>query len=1371
MIKSLKASNGSFFKLGNLQVQPVVSDLGYAVQQQSKIATGVKSAGVPPAHQAIIATPVLHHGQGEMKLSNASLHTIATSLFTDKKFLLPPFHSVVNKILPSFALHLEPADIDRPRDEHLVVTTKKFEPYEQLTGISHERPEIVMLTNFLPLFTKDVSHSQPSFIHLVENGGIYPFMTDAGRYVDTQLQSRQLRYTNAVHLVRRLRLNYPHLHHDFYNRRRAFEKNIDELRDIANFLLELVRGLEKLKAQLDLRHDLHEIDPHQVVRHHSLHFTRINALTTSHVLYEFVRRYLPISYNVPDVLIRLGYKSDSVRNRFSSTKIWMQLMFELKNILLYHSLEFIDIDPVAQRRDDNATVINKPNIKYFGVRQQLPALPNLSDLTTLQPSQIPIAISTLNQAWNVLYESVHFKTNEAHIAALANLLSKEFRFSYGLSSPDVQQSLAEQFDYQVTPADNVAVLDSVIGKFGNNISDLPAVQTKSLANIASRQPAANVAVLTFESKYVDGDTGTLTPGGAYYVDHVLRTDGRNFDTSRLDELGDVFEKTHKGFSTVVNGMNMLATRVYDPYDRTRTQFSSILSSPVDLVRDVIRHVVDERTGATLPQAVNDNLGAVYSYAARNNQVKSALFMYTMARITRSYHPVIPFFHAFGTAATQDNTPLTDALIASVVATLEATVPRTLTGNQFIISQFFHVNKKFPTLSRDTVRASLKSGTLLTRFIESTMQQILSAFRSGDRAMVDRRTRFNGYLDTMIMMVAFDTILQLVARYNNQNIVSANFGHTKYTQGTLTFNISRTTTNHRASINDLLTRLEREVALTHKLIYATLNSLQKLSGAFKNYSNYLKSPPALDKLRDVSRLLDNPDLLHMLMSEQQIYLLASTVQDLVDRISQPGAVPDNGDVDGDGDFDADDEIKILDDSVVTPRLRNALYGLFGTNEFASQKGYNKKVLTVGIPLGFTRRLKQRVSINSTKKSTFIDKQNDIIQLVVYKVDLQNSDIIYKPKRFLFEMSRFPVRNDKFFLPLSNHPTITEIINSIPTRDYGERFGQNRDPLYWPTATRSGMRLAFDETYAFLSDQQKNEIIYNHVLSYLYEVYVKMLTGINLGDYQFDLQDPPRPVDDELVKLVTEHHVAHSADLYKIARTTRVEQHPPAGGVLFSSTLVRKAGFVHGAAHGSAIHPKMSNATGIAGKVSTEAQFVALQPSPDVKTLESQRAIGALATNLASVSHRNVPVMLYGLRTISNLAHMVTPLADPLAVSKKIVAPKQFDRVFNVMIDPDEFEIDYEKTIRTPHGKRALEQMIQKGDIVPTTENHFVRSTALNRAIIGAINFAKSPTGRSFVQGRSAPNHALYKFRDRDKNQGDLAFEKYFVTVETFGEDEV
>lgn len=1374
MIRTLKFSNGGFAALGNVQVQPV-ANVNTSLAQAAKTSISQMSRGILPIHEAAIASPVLIHTANEVKIShNLSLNTIASKLVSDHTFLLPPFHSTINHILPSFALHLEPAELTRHHaSDQLVVTSKKFEPYEQLTGISHERPELVMLTNFLPLFTREVGHSQPSFIHLVENGGIYPFMTDAGRFVDTHLHARHLRHVNTIQLLRNLRLNFLWMHYHFQERRRGFEKNVDALRDTANFLLELVRSLERLKAQLDLRDDLHVVDPHQVVNYHHLQFTKIHALATSNVLYDFIRRYLPQTYSVTDAMVRLGYTSENVRHKFSSSKIWMQLLLELKDILKYHSAEFIDIDPIAQRRDENAVTTTHLNTRHFALRQTLPGLPPLHELTTLPPSGVTQAVNALNQVWNVLYQDVHFKTNEAHIAALANLASKEFRYSFGMTAPDVKQALVDQFSYAVTPADNIDVFDSIIGKFGNNVTDFPATQTNSLVNIAQRQPAQNVAVLTFESKYVDGDTGSLTPGSAYYVDQVLRTDGQKFDTSRLDELGDLLEKTNKNFNVVVNGMNMLATRVYDPYDRTHSQFSSILSSPVDLVRDVVRHLIDTQTGNTLPQAVNDNLGAVYSFAAKNNRVKSALFLYTMARTTRSYHPTVSFFHPVNTQPT-DNTPLTDAIIGGVVAALEANVPQTLTGNQFIISQFFHVNKKFPTLTRETVRASLKSGTTLTAFVESTMQQVLQAFRFNDRALADQRTRYSGYLDTTIMMVVFDTILQMVAQYNNQNIVSANYGHTNYTRGTLTFNISRTTTNHRASHNDLITRLEKEVTLTHKLIYTVINSLQRLSGAFKNYSNYLKSPPALNKLHEISALLNDPNLLHMLMSEQQIMLLASTVHDLVDRISQPGAAPDSGDVDHDGDFDADDELKVLDDSVVLPRLRNAVYGMFGGKEYAQVKGYNKKVLTVGIPLGFTRRLKQRVNIRNLKKSTFIDKQNDIVQVVVYKVDLENSDIVYKPKRFLFELSRFPVRNDRYFLNIPDHPTIDDIVHAIPTRDFGQSQAQATEVTYWALNTddiNRGRKAAFnDESYSFLNQREKAEIIQNHVTSYLTEVYVKLLTGISLADYHFDLVEPPRPHDDELVKLVTEHHVAHVSNLFKTQKTSASEFHPPTGGVLFSSTAANRVGFTaHGApAHKASVQPQLSHPTGIAGSVTHAAQFGAIPSTADVRSLEVQQSIGSMASNLSTLSHRSAPVALHGLRTISNLAHMVTPLASPLAVSKRIVAPKQFDRIFNVIVDPDEFEVDYEKTVRTPHGKQALEMMIKKGDIVPETENYFLRNLVTKTAI---SNLQASPLGRPFVQNRAAANYALFRFRDRDKNQGDLAFEKYFVTIETYGEDEV
>ena len=84
----------------------------------------------------------------------------------------------------------------------------------------------------------------------------------------------------------------------------------------------------------------------------------------------------------------------------------------------------------------------------------------------------------------------------------------------------------------------------------------------------------------------------------------------------------------------------------------------------------------------------------------------------------------------------------------------------------------------------------------------------------------------------------------------------------------------------------------------------------------------------------------------------------------------------------------------------------------------------------------------------------------------------------------------------------------------------------------------------------------------------------------------------------------------------------------------------------------------------------------------------------------------------------------------------------------MVDPDDFEIDYVRTVATPYGKQALELMIMKGDIVAATN--------------------QTPSQFSFA---SANQGNEFKGHDRDKGEGDLIFEKYIVNVETFGEEEV
>jgi hypothetical protein len=166
------------------------------------------------------------------------------------------------------------------------------------------------------------------------------------------------------------------------------------------------------------------------------------------------------------------------------------------------------------------------------------------------------------------------------------------------------------------------------------------------------------------------------------------------------------------------------------------------------------------------------------------------------------------------------------------------------------------------------------------------------------------------------------------------------------------------------------------------------------------------------------------------------------------------------------------------------------------EFTMKKGYNKKILSIGVPQGLFDRLLKTSSRNAKNS-----KHDDIFKINVYKTDLLNSNIIYRPKVFLFEASRFPSRiygNIK----KTRNSDYKEIFKAIPTRNYSLFTNSNSidtgNPIYW-----DDMSNAFGEDYSFLTNDEKNEIIENHVLSFLFENYLKITTGMIFSDINFNL----------------------------------------------------------------------------------------------------------------------------------------------------------------------------------------------------------------------------------------------------------------------------
>lgn len=1381
LFPSLNTSRLSFANLGTPTVQASTNSTNYVAQQLSTKSTSIRALGTPSASEAAIKNVVgLSLDGGSLtRLTNPSLSTLLTAFTTNPKFVIPAFTSNINKVLATYVAHLQPRIIHRPESsDELATATREFEPYELLTGISHERPEIVMMLPFVPLFNQESGHTKPAILDIIESSGINPHMTDAGWYADTQMHARNLRVINVIKNLRSLSHQNYHIQNTYAQRKRNMEKTIDQLKDVTQFLLDVVKKSDIIKNQLDLRDDIHKVTVattidkliYTVQSHTNVRNTMLNQIS---------KQYLPPQYTISDVLIRLGYPTEESRTLYSSTKMWLQMLLEYKHIIQDHSLEFMDIEPVTQRRDKNASTLTKVDSPPFGFAlDDAFGLEPVSAIAAARPADIKEIQRTISKAFITIYErGAHFKSEEAKIAALAHLLSKEHKYSKGLGDVTVQRTLSEYYGYvtNTTGQGNLRMWDSIVGQFGHNIFDFPAADRQSLASIAQQQPASNVAVMTFESKYLDGDNGTLTPGANFYIDPIFRSTGKSFETESLSTLAKMFKNSHKNFSTLVTGLNLLSTVDSDPLNRNKNAITTYIDSPPDLINYVLKSFLD-KNGNTLSTIRNDRLACIFVQASGNTTMRALLFHYVINKMLRSN------FLSIVSNSNSDNTATTDALVAKIVETLVSTTQESRSALQLIRSQGNLVDAN--DMDDDTIKIALKQGTSLTNTIQSIMSQIYAAVNQSTQ---NDRTRYSGVFNTAVMMVAFDMLVSMIAKYSNQRIVSRRLGGKSGNKKT-TYTIAKTNLNHRNSASDVTTRLTREQSLTQQTTYATLNTLQKLGDSVEGFVNYLKTPSSIQKIQAVAKIVPDQNVLQMLLTEQQIMLLGSTIFDFASRFKQ-STTNSYVDMDKDGDFDSDDEIKVLDDSAISPKLRNAVFGLFGTPEYVGTRAYNKRVLTVGIPLGFTRRLKQKVSQAELKKTSFVSKQHDIVQVAVYKTDLINQDIVYKPLRFLFEMSRFPVRDDTYYKTMKTNPTLSDIANAIPTRDWEESFEDGQQSVsYWDSRNLGShnTKNALDsDSYDFMTQPQKAEIIKNHITSHMLETYIKLTAGISVSEQVFDLVERPASVELDFVKLLTEHHVQETVNyakfttkpLVNLVGGTKLTQlsnviktAAPTGGVLFSTTLGQSLPATNGfnAHHITQMLPKSTTASGAANKITptSYAKLIENPASPTSSKILSKT--NSLASAIDSLSYRQIPQVVHTLKTMSTFSKMQTTLSDSDAVTKQLLSPKQFDRVFNVVVDPDEFEIDVAKTTATPYGKEAFNQLIKRGDVVAA--GTYVSSRPLSRVL--PLNSSLSQIlSRPVSKGNPDPNINNFRFRDRDRSEGDLMFEKYFITIETFGEDGV
>ena len=252
-----------------------------------------------------------------------------------------------------------------------------------------------------------------------------------------------------------------------------------------------------------------------------------------------------------------------------------------------------------------------------------------------------------------------------------------------------------------------------------------------------------------------------------------------------------------------------------------------------------------------------------------------------------------------------------------------------------------------------------------------------------------------------------------------------------------------------------------------------------------------------------------------------------------------------------------------------------------DEFSNFKGNNKRILSVGLPPRMLRNLiGSPAGISLSKEENL---RRNVVRLCVYKNDVLNPGIVFKPKTFLFEVNRFPTRI------VSNWGNLNGFKNFF---DAPTKYFDGKQILL-----HKNFNEAFSNYGNFLSQEERALIYLNHVFSFVLEEYVKWFTGSSIDESRYYNYSG---LDEELKNISIQY------DNY--IKTT--------GGKFDATNLFG------------------SN-------------------PPDINNLD------LIVENLQA--------------SVKSYLKNETLLLDTDSYVKKILYPKKFDRTFNIMFDPDDFEI--------------------------------------------------------------------------------------------------
>lgn len=457
--------------------------------------------------------------------------------------------------LRTFSRFSSPIDRDRFRGDRLNITQTRIENNEFVNvvqnGISNVRPEIIASTNFSPIW-------KPTQLNV--NNVLLRDTTDIGDYISFQYQTKLLRQETLQALIANISNVLPT--NPFKSIKTDFDNEIRSVGSDLVFLNSVLSNINTINNSIDIKNI-----PDSEFR---------------------------IKENGEDVVIptlekiytnRMQYSTWQYKN-FSETKVLLQLLFDLQNILTNYSVNLINLRDNDRAGDRSPTVLDKTYTLQNGFTFKI------SDFKSS---------NTLVNAFQIFEQFCTSLPQEPDsiIKLLTYLISKEYLISTGLGNTENSAILTKyQGGISTTGILGVPsvgingsqnIFENIIGNVGDTIFQPQSgnqAATETLASLMYIDPGlgSNILVLPFENRYVQTDDQTITyvPGTAYFTDAIIKTDGtswnitpyQNFTTnfnrvfsnakSAINKLLNLYSFTRTGEDTIVGGTSPTVISALSP---------------------------------------------------------------------------------------------------------------------------------------------------------------------------------------------------------------------------------------------------------------------------------------------------------------------------------------------------------------------------------------------------------------------------------------------------------------------------------------------------------------------------------------------------------------------------------------------------------------------------------------------------------------------------------------------------------------------------------------------------------------------------------------------------------------------------------------